>query len=177
MEYKVGDRVRVRDLEWFERCCSRDIVSRQYEYTSDANVFVEEMVKYCGKVVTITNVYDNDYSIKEDGGKWFWQDWMFECKLEENSDEEVQGLLKEYEQALEECRKAEKVYFEAKYELYNIRHSLTEALVNKHFVNEEDFLKEGENLILLPNGNVLKCYYDIDKCKIISVEVLDIISL
>lgn len=62
MRHKVGDKVRVRE-----------------DYYGKA--FVEDMEKFKGKVVTIsdiTSVSGEEYHIEEDGERYFWTDGMFE---------------------------------------------------------------------------------------------------
>ena len=77
MKYKVGDKVKVR---------SWDSMAKQYGTDSrDDSIkvrhsFTRPMQKYCGKIVTITELKScfNGYKIKEDGGAWIYSDEMFE---------------------------------------------------------------------------------------------------
>ena len=67
MRYKVGDKVRIReDL----------IIGELY----DDFTFVDDIIKYKGKVATITSVrlFIDCYSIDLDNGTWRWTDEMFE---------------------------------------------------------------------------------------------------
>lgn len=69
MKYKVGSRVRVR----------KDIKCHEYYLMEDGVIedcVVKEMLKFCGKVVTISYA-DGKYKIKEDGGDYWWVDGMF----------------------------------------------------------------------------------------------------
>lgn len=75
MKYKIGDKVRVKSLEWYnenKRGPFGDVwnVSR---------IFTQEMSKYCGKILTIESVSEDfkDYQVKETD-KYFWTDDMFE---------------------------------------------------------------------------------------------------
>ena len=73
MEYKVGDKVKVKSLEWFEKNCDLDFLNKELRYFSKKRSY------YCGKIVTIDYSYnDGDYTIKEDKETFFWQKWMFE---------------------------------------------------------------------------------------------------
>lgn len=71
--YKVGDKVRVKkDL----------IVDESYD---DGMLFISDMVRFKGKVVTITKVNcieenktRNEYRINEDDGIWRYTDEMLE---------------------------------------------------------------------------------------------------
>ena len=74
MKFKVGDKVRVRQWKAMER---------EYGLNEDGNInhgciFLQNMKKYCGQVVTIKKIYYNYYLIEEDDGEFFWEDWMFE---------------------------------------------------------------------------------------------------
>lgn len=79
MKYKVGDKVRVRQWDdmvkeyGFIDSVERDI------YIPDCT-FVNSMKKFCGSVVTISNIVSNNnrYLIKEDDHLWYWTDDMFE---------------------------------------------------------------------------------------------------
>lgn len=65
MQYKIGDKVKVRsDLE------------RERRYGGDT--FVTEMLPWRGAEVMITDIDDGEYLIAEDGQKWSWTDEMFE---------------------------------------------------------------------------------------------------
>ena len=77
MKYKVGDKVRVKDLAWYEANKSEDGVN------CDGVFFIKDMSKLCSKIVTIKDVYNGIYTIVE--SKWSWQDWMFEDGVVEES--------------------------------------------------------------------------------------------
>lgn len=72
-KYKVGDKVVVKSLEWYNRHKDR---------LGNVNVpqcFVFSMSKYCGKVMTICRVFDGaSYRVVEDEGSYAWSDEMFE---------------------------------------------------------------------------------------------------
>ena len=77
MKYKVGDKVRVR--QWDDMAkefgffgCNIDILGRC--------LFTNSMKKFCGSVVTISNIASDNsrYLIKEDDQNWYWTDDMFE---------------------------------------------------------------------------------------------------
>lgn len=71
-KYKVGDKVVVKSLEWYNEnkgCLGEvDVPCR----------FVQRMSILCGRVVTIRGVSSFSYGIEEDGGEWNWSDEMFE---------------------------------------------------------------------------------------------------
>lgn len=69
MKYKVGSRVRVR----------KDIEDHEYYLMEDGETedcVVEDMLKFRGKIVTISYA-DGKYKIKEDKGNFWWVDGMF----------------------------------------------------------------------------------------------------
>lgn len=68
-KYKVGDKVRIKNFDWFRN--------------EGANMVVTYMTKYYGEVVTIKSINNGFYRIKEDGGQYCWIDEMFECKVDE----------------------------------------------------------------------------------------------
>lgn len=73
MKYKVGDKVRIKSLEWYEKhhdC--RGCVGVGSE------AFVSSMVEYCGKEAIITRVNKTSYKIDIDGQYHNWSEGMFE---------------------------------------------------------------------------------------------------
>lgn len=79
MKYKVGDKVRVR--QW-------DDMAKEFGFSgcTKSNIdilgclFTNNMKKFCGSVVTISNIASDNsrYLIKEDDQNWYWTDDMFE---------------------------------------------------------------------------------------------------
>lgn len=65
MQYKVGDKVKIRE----------DLIVDDV-YGSDS--FAEEMAQYKGKTATITDVHMDKYEIDIDDGSWYWTDEMLE---------------------------------------------------------------------------------------------------
>ncbi len=79
MKYKVGDVVKVRsDLN-----C---------DTTYNDIYFLEEMLKFKGKVVHIAEIFEDSYHIFEDNRRLFWNDEM----LEPLTEEDVKKHLEEY---------------------------------------------------------------------------------
>lgn len=73
MKYKVGDKVQVKSLDWYNANKDYDdSVKLSDEY------FVSEMANYCGETVTIKSVSKPFYTIKEDSNDFSWTDEMFE---------------------------------------------------------------------------------------------------
>ena len=78
MKYKVGDRVRIKSLDWYNE--NKDeggfILCGKWYFTP----YYQE---YCGKTLTIKSVckYFSFYDVYGNDGKW--TDEMIECKIEE----------------------------------------------------------------------------------------------
>ena len=91
--YKVGDKVRVKSLDWYN-------TNKNSEGTIIFNgfrIFDEDMSKFCSKVVTIES-YNSRwyyYDIKEDEKVNFWYDEMFEDPAIEEEPQEKMVSLKQ----------------------------------------------------------------------------------
>lgn len=90
MKYKVGDKVRIKSLDWYNE--NRDKIGQVdcgcgcvYAY------FAPSMVTFCGQIVTISSVQTSleAYRIKEDGGAFKWTDEMIEGLAEEESEKKL----------------------------------------------------------------------------------------
>lgn len=79
MKYKVGDKVRIKSLDWYNQ---NKYISLIETTNSDYN-FIEVMQYFCGKVMTISSVNSNYYDMVEDAGEYFWTDEMIERLVEE----------------------------------------------------------------------------------------------
>ena len=72
MKYKVGDKVRIKSLEWY----NENNLENGFEI--DDVRFDPDMCKYCGKNAIITVESKVYYKLSIDSGEWFWYDWMLE---------------------------------------------------------------------------------------------------
>ena len=83
MRFKVGDRVRIKSLDWYYD--NRDRID---EVACGNTNFIPDMVKYCEEIITISSVLPTlgVYHIKEDGGTFNWTDEMIEGLVEEEVD-------------------------------------------------------------------------------------------
>ena len=89
MKYKVGDKVRIKSLDWYNENKDED---GDVPCVCDI-LFLERMKKYCGKILTISKVYnctgryDGKHIYEMEGAKNIdWTEDMIECKVEENKD-------------------------------------------------------------------------------------------
>ena len=80
MKYSVGQKVKIRSLEWY-----RDNVNRYGIIECGKYEFFEPMNEYCGKVVTIKRIDNDNYRIDTDKGAFCWTDEMIEGLAEEET--------------------------------------------------------------------------------------------
>jgi hypothetical protein len=85
MKYKVGDRVRIKSIDWYNENKDKDGLVIVEPST---HVFIPEMLEHCGKIVTIKNVFEDNnckavYYMKEID--WDWTDEMIEGLVEEEN--------------------------------------------------------------------------------------------
>ena len=78
MRFKVGDRVRIKSIAWYnENKNNKGII------VCGSESFTHPMSYLCNKVVNIITIQDDCYRILEDGGDWYWTDEMIEGLVEE----------------------------------------------------------------------------------------------
>lgn len=102
MKYKVGDKVRVR--QW-------DDMAKEFGFSgcTKSNIdilgclFTNNMKKFCGSVVTISNIASDNsrYLIKEDDQNWYWTDDMFENMYYSCADKITKDLQEAYDKVYE----------------------------------------------------------------------------
>lgn len=79
MKYKIGDKVVIKSLDWYND--NKD--SNGEVYNHNPYMFIDCMKKYCGKEATIVSIQHGCYSyykIDIDNQEWLWIDFMFEDK-------------------------------------------------------------------------------------------------
>ena len=72
---KVGDRVKIKSLEWYEKWKDED---EDVNFRSRPNFFSQRMKKYCGRIVCIKDVFSVGFGICEDDGTFVWLPEFFE---------------------------------------------------------------------------------------------------
>ena len=82
MKYKVGDKVRIKNIDWYER--NKNNIN---EVKCGTTVFIPAMTKHCGYIRTISKVFNIEkyYYIAEDDNLYCWTDEMIEGLVEEES--------------------------------------------------------------------------------------------
>ena len=86
MKYKVGDKVRVKSLDWIKENCEYDDILKCFIYEETSIVFSKSMQNFCGQVVTICRINDDapPYYIIEGENTKIFDDWMLEEIGDEN---------------------------------------------------------------------------------------------
>ena len=79
LKYKVGDRVLIKNSDWYNMNKNAD----GFVHCGD-RVFDNYMSVFCGSVVTIGGVGLYGYAIREDIQCRTWTDEMIECKVSED---------------------------------------------------------------------------------------------
>ena len=78
LKYKVGDKVRIKSLDWYNENEINGIV------VIDENAFNEDMSNYCGQIMTISDIELDYYLLK--GTPYAWTDDMIEGLVAEEND-------------------------------------------------------------------------------------------
>ena len=81
LKYKVGDRVRIKSLDWYNKNKNKtgDVPCGEYDFVSDMSVF-------CGKILTIDNDFEDEtYLMKEDNNGFIFTIEMIEGLMEEEN--------------------------------------------------------------------------------------------
>ena len=79
MKYKVGDKVRIKDIDWYNKNKSKS----HGTVACGGKYFDYDMKEWCGKTMTILEAYQTCYIMREDGAKDLWTDEMIEGLVEE----------------------------------------------------------------------------------------------
>ena len=90
MKYKVGDRVRIKSLDWYNQMLSipSKIVGKGdfVGIECGTNIFTKDMSKFCGRVMTIQDIGIDFYIMEDDMLGYEFTDEMIECKVEEETE-------------------------------------------------------------------------------------------
>lgn len=100
INYKVGDRVRIKSLEWYKKMLSRPSklswINKQNGFFEGircgSRVFTDAMRKFCGKVMTIKEVGLTFYLMEEDKIGYEFTDEMIECLVDEPQEKKIECL-------------------------------------------------------------------------------------
>lgn len=130
MKYKVGDRVRIKSLDWYN-------ANRDYNGNVECGFyyFIEEMSKYCGKILTIGEVYRNEYELQE-GENFIWTDEMFDSIIENTDDVESKTSSEQMVSLKMICEYLDKELYTSYDYFGNIQ------TVSKNAVSKKDFIEK-----------------------------------
>ena len=95
MNYKAGDRVKIKSLDWYNENKDEDGIVEL-----STHVFTPGMSQFCGKIVTIEDVFEDTddnvvYYIEEIG--YDWTDEMIEGLVEEEMPLDKAGQMTDFE--------------------------------------------------------------------------------
>ena len=80
LKFKIGDKVRIKGFDWYYKN-----MDETGDIECSNNIwFYREMSKFCGKVMTISHVRADHYTMVDDF-IGYWTDEMIECKVEEET--------------------------------------------------------------------------------------------
>lgn len=93
MKYKVGDKVKIKSLDWYKANKCKGFVM------CDGLAFIKDMTEYCGKELTIDSIYIDhnskyEYTMKEPKIRWIFNEGMFEGLADDNSQDKMVSLEK-----------------------------------------------------------------------------------
>lgn len=86
MKYKIGDKVQIKSIDWYNKYKDEDgvVLDEDGVVLCGEFVFLEGMKKFCSEIFTISEVFDDCYSVKEDNNEYYWTDEMIEGLVERN---------------------------------------------------------------------------------------------
>lgn len=130
MKYKVGDKVKIKSLDWYN-------ANRDYNGNVECGFyyFIEEMSKYCGKILTIGEVYRNEYELQE-GENFIWTDEMFDSIIENPDDVESKTSSEQMVSLKMICEYLDKELYTSYDYFGNIQ------TVSKNAVSKKDFIEK-----------------------------------
>ena len=130
MKYKVGDKVKIKSLDWYN-------ANRNYYGNVECGFyyFIEEMSKYCGKILTIGEVYRNEYELQE-GENFIWTDEMFDSIIENPDDVESKTSSEQMVSLKMICEYLDKELYTSYDYFGNIQ------TVSKNAVSKKDFIEK-----------------------------------
>ena len=104
LKFKVGDKVRVKSLKWYNE--NKNLDGDIFDKEGKKNgVFTKYMRSWCGDVIKINSATNNYY--RANNG-WLWYDWMLE---DEAVTEEKQEQLNKNDMETKEMTKEEALEF------------------------------------------------------------------
>ena len=158
MKYKVGDRVRIKNLDWYNENKDADGIIEL-----STRVFIPEMIEHCGQIVTIKDVFEDTdgnvvYYMKEID--WDWTDKMIEGLAKEETKPKDMGEVSDGYHTFNELYEYRMLYNAAlfnefaKQGLYDVHKSRKHADGEYPFGDSNWFIVMAE----LPTGQISNHY-------------------
>lgn len=96
MKYKVGDKVRIKSIDWYNK-----YKNIEGHIKCGKATFVADMSEYCGQIATINDIENNFYFLNT--GYWNWTDEMIEGLADETEiAQDAKTSLEGYNQGYED---------------------------------------------------------------------------
>ena len=95
MKYKAGDVLQVKSLEWFEENKEYDDLFQGDSVRCGCTNFIEEMIPFLGKTITVISLESSTYNCEEDGDRFSWTDEMFEGLANPTKKEKLIELIQD----------------------------------------------------------------------------------
>ena len=83
MKYKIGDKVLIKSLNWYNASHNKHGEVKMEKYANNTFYFTEDHSEWCGRIMTISNVYERCYIMEEDCAENDWTDSMIDCLVVE----------------------------------------------------------------------------------------------
>lgn len=132
MKYKVGDKVKIRSLDWYNANKTEG-----GEVYLESIVFLQLMSKYCGKVATITHAFRYGYYLDIDRGCYHWTDEMFEENI---NDMETKEIIIPQGWEIDKVEDNKIILKESKKELPKTWEECCELLGEGEYINNESII-------------------------------------
>lgn len=145
LKFKVGDKVRVKSLEWYNSQ-EKDRVGLIHFGIG----FTATMSKYCGRILTIQDIYGDFYIVNE--GIYNWQDWMLE---DEAVTEKQEQQLNQNDMETKEMTLKEAQYYLSGTKIICATEDQSESVQKKLFECGINWRSKSEGYTLFPNRLIM----------------------
>ena len=150
MKYNVGDKVRIKSLEWYN--ANKDKNGNVY-VVGVSNYFTNNMAKFCGKIATIIGYVDEAmyYVLDIDDNEYAWYDWMLE-DVKEDAVQQTEDVSNENDV------KTLKIDVPEGYEIDEEKSSFKEIIFKKQTISITwNFIHNGVEIIAEDEHFVISC--------------------
>ena len=148
MKYKVGDKVCIKSLDWY---------NKNKNYYGWVDAFAPTMSKYCGRTAKIVKIRE-DGTYKLDLNKcYYWNDSMFDETFSQNQGEEVKLIWKKSKKINQDEKikmesKRVKITLPKNCEVDEVKASVEDKFIVVEYTPKEKFkLKDGDIVYIKSN--------------------------